>query len=62
VQQLREFIKLLGAIRQPVEEHRGAIGCRAVIVESRIRARVDRRVRGVARDQSANAVARLGER
>jgi hypothetical protein len=57
VQQLRELIELLRAIRQPVKEHGAALDGRAVLVESRIGARIDRGVRGVACDQFANRVA-----
>jgi hypothetical protein len=41
-----------------MEEHRSALGARAVLVEPRIGARIDRRIGGVARDVGADFVAR----
>jgi hypothetical protein len=45
-----------------VKEYRAALGARAVLVEARIRARIDGRIGGVARDQLVNAVPRILER
>ena len=62
VELLREFIELLRAIRQSVEEDGAALDADAVIVEARVRARVDRRIGGVASDARANSRARFLER
>jgi hypothetical protein len=45
-----------------VEQNGTARRARAVIVEPRMRARIDRRIGGIARDERANSGARLRER
>jgi hypothetical protein len=50
VKQLRELVELLRAIGQTVEENGAALDARPVIVKTRIRARIDCRIGGVARD------------
>ena len=62
VQQARELIELLRAVREPVKEHGAAFGAGAVVVESRMGARIDRRIRRVACDQVANFCAGALER
>jgi hypothetical protein len=58
----RERFELLRAIREPVKEDDAARRCRAVLVEARIRARIDGGIRGIARDEVADALARVVER
>ncbi len=62
VEQLRELIELLRAVREAVEEHGAAPGARAVMIEPRIGARIDLRVGGVARDPGFDLGACLVER
>jgi hypothetical protein len=62
VKQLREFIELLRAVRETVEEHRAARGAGAVMVEARIGARIDLRIGGIARDPGLDLCARFVER
>jgi hypothetical protein len=62
VEQPREFIELLRAIREAVEEHGAARGAGAVMVEARIGARIDLRIGGVARDSGFDLGARVVER
>jgi hypothetical protein len=62
VQQLSKLIELLRTIGQTVKEHGAALDLGAMIVESRIRARIDRRIGGVARDQLTDSGLRVRER